>query len=657
MRLFVITNLLLLLFMCKANGQNNGKAYADSVLSALPDVVADTSRVDIYTILASEYNDIDLDSALYYGNLALDLAEQREMTTRLYDAQVCVGLTYFLLSDAGKAEAYFTKALKGFKKLKDTIGIADAYTWLAEIQQEKHNISKALELQFQALSLFEKIGAEENIARCYASIGMLYRNVDEPVKAMDYYRKAYSLYSKSGNRVESGSVLLSIAEHHLESGKHDSALIYAKESYSIYDSVGNEFFMAYCADIIGEVYLETHEYGEALKALRQSADVYRSVNDRYAYASSIATLGRVYLEAAEDNSKQGVSLDGTLMTKTQLYKLAIEHFETSRKIYVEELGMVSLAYLYQKMAMAYEGVGQIDKSLIFYKQYMTLKDSFDAENQGKKVAELDAKRAMTLKDKELELHKLTIAKKRNERGFLLGGIVLLIGVSGIIFYNYRQRGITNKLLAEEKHKSEELLLNILPEEVAEELKEKGTADATHFDEVTVLFTDFVNFSKASERMTSQELVDELHTCFKAFDEITSRYNIEKIKTIGDAYLAVCGLPVPDKEHAENVVKAAKDIIQFISNRREALGEKAFEIRIGVHSGDVVAGIVGVKKFAYDIWGDTVNTAARMEQNSQPGKINISQSTYERVRDMFACSYRGELEAKGKGMLKMYFVDM
>ena len=208
----------------------------------------------------------------------------------------------------------------------------------------------------------------------------------------------------------------------------------------------------------------------------------------------------------------------------------------------------------------------------------------------------------------------------------------------------------------ERKKSDDLLLNILPAEVAEELKANGSTKARHFDNVTVLFTDFVNFTNASERMQPQALIDELHACFKAFDEITAKYNIEKIKTNGDAYLAVSGLPTPDAKHAENIVMAAIEINTFMYRRHARLGDKTFEIRIGIHSGSVVAGIVGVTKFAYDIWGDTVNTAARMEQNSEPGKINISKTTYELVHDKFSCVCRGEIETKNKGALKMYFVN-
>jgi len=207
----------------------------------------------------------------------------------------------------------------------------------------------------------------------------------------------------------------------------------------------------------------------------------------------------------------------------------------------------------------------------------------------------------------------------------------------------------------EKQKSDDLLLNILPEEVADELKVKGSTTAKHFDNVTVLFTDFVNFTEAGEQMKPQELIDELHSCFKAFDEIIEKHNIEKIKTIGDAYLAVAGLPSSDPKHAENVVSAALEIRAYMEARLASRAAGTFHIRLGIHSGSVVAGVVGVKKFAYDIWGDTVNTAARMEQNSEPGKINISQTTYDMIKDKFKCTYRGEIDAKGKGMLKMYYV--
>jgi ligand-binding sensor domain-containing protein len=213
-------------------------------------------------------------------------------------------------------------------------------------------------------------------------------------------------------------------------------------------------------------------------------------------------------------------------------------------------------------------------------------------------------------------------------------------------------------LSEEKDRSESLLLNILPQNVADELKSTGKSEAKMFANVTVLFTDFVNFTGISEILSPDMLVSELHECFTAIDEIIDRNGLEKIKTIGDAYLAVCGLPDADKDHTLKVVKAAREIIQYMKQKKQALGRTVglADIRIGIHSGDVVAGIVGVKKFAYDIWGDTVNTAARMEQNGEMGKVNISGVTYDLIKDHFACTYRGKIPAKNKGEIDMYFVE-
>ncbi|MBK7149592.1 MAG: adenylate/guanylate cyclase domain-containing protein [Bacteroidetes bacterium] len=211
----------------------------------------------------------------------------------------------------------------------------------------------------------------------------------------------------------------------------------------------------------------------------------------------------------------------------------------------------------------------------------------------------------------------------------------------------------------EKQQADNLLLNILPAEVAEELKAKGSADAKQFDEVTVLFTDFKDFTKLSEKMSAKELVEEINACFIAFDKMMENHGLEKIKTIGDSYMCAGGLPIANKTHAVDVVSAALEIQQYILNRmaeRIAAGKEPFQVRIGIHTGPVVAGIVGIKKFAYDIWGDTVNTASRMESSGEVGKVNISGTTYQLVKDQFNCIHRGKIQAKGKGDIEMYFVE-
>ena len=212
----------------------------------------------------------------------------------------------------------------------------------------------------------------------------------------------------------------------------------------------------------------------------------------------------------------------------------------------------------------------------------------------------------------------------------------------------------------ERHKSEELLLNILPGNVAEELKNTGRYEARYFDEVTIMFTDFKDFTRISETMSPAELVEEIDEYFRAFDSIVQKYGVEKIKTIGDSYMAAGGIPVNMPDHAEKVLEAAleiRDAVEEIRLKKVAGGRPGFQARIGIHTGPVVAGIVGSKKFAYDIWGDSVNLASRLESSGEAGKINISEATFQIVKDKFICIPRGRITTKSKGEVEMYFVEM
>ncbi len=307
---------------------------------------------------------------------------------------------------------------------------------------------------------------------------------------------------------------------------------------------------------------------------------------------------------------------------------------------------------YEQLAKAYQLTGNYKKALEYANALRLVKDSLFSADNNNKIAALESKRKEfqdSLKD-AVKIKERQVLEQ-NHSNYVYASVAVVVLLLGFTFFLTRN----NKLLSKERKKSDNLLLNILPEEVAMQLKEKGSATAKQFDNVTVLFSDFVDFTKASQHMSPQVLVEELDTCFKKFDEIVSKHNIEKIKTIGDAYLACAGLPTTDTMHAQHAVQAAIEINKFMDERYAKLGTRTFQVRLGLHSGSVVAGIVGNIKFAYDIWGDTVNTAARMEQNSEPGKVNISETTYELVKDKFGCEYRGEIDAKGKGQLKMYYV--
>ena len=218
--------------------------------------------------------------------------------------------------------------------------------------------------------------------------------------------------------------------------------------------------------------------------------------------------------------------------------------------------------------------------------------------------------------------------------------------------------VRTEQLVKEQEKTESLLLNILPKKIAEELKKYGKAKAKHYKYASVMFTDFKGFTFLAEKLTSSDLVTEIDYCFSHFDDIVEKYRVEKIKTIGDAYMCASGIPEEDSDNPILITLAGLEIANFMENHikeRKAKDQPYFELRIGIHTGPLIAGVVGKKKFAYDVWGDTVNTAARLESSGQPGMVNVSETTYKVIKDYFDCEVRGKIEAKNKGKIDMYFV--
>ncbi|MCW3123925.1 MAG: hypothetical protein JWQ38_3417 [Flavipsychrobacter sp.] len=493
----------------------------------------------------------------------------------------------------------------------------------------------ALENYIAAYKLYKNYTADEfpSKQRYVYLFGSAYLRYGDMDNAIKYLKEAAG--TKKGTLDIYLTIYNSLGLCYRKTGKYDSAEFYLRKVYNEAIQRGDTIWLGIAGGNIGITYYLQKRYAEAIPLLEKDIEVGLSHHVIQNAAGSMCTLASIYFANNEPDKCEATVLKALSICESKPfwpnYNLAEQMFTLLYKVYAAKNDM-RRAYLYADSAiMAKDSVAARLNSLNLTKAQE--KSAFDQQK---------------IEAEKLEISQIALAKKRNENIFFIAGIVIMLVVIIIIIRNYR-------LLSAEKHKSEELLLNILPAEVAEELKEKGAANAQQYDDVTVLFTDFVNFTEAGERMTPQQLVNELDTCFKAFDGILGKYNIEKIKTVGDAYLAVSGLPSANVNHATDVVSAAIEIKNYMHHRKEQLGDTTFGIRIGIHSGSVVAGIVGVKKFAYDIWGDTVNTAARMEQNSRDGKINISEATYTLVKDKYECEHRGKIEVKNKGVIDMYYI--
>jgi class 3 adenylate cyclase len=343
------------------------------------------------------------------------------------------------------------------------------------------------------------------------------------------------------------------------------------------------------------------------------------------------------------------------------YKDALDHYKSFSRLY-RKRSLQEKEILVDSVSTMEAVAEDREQELVSKKQELdSQKKSLDSISKEQLSAELDIRNLQL----DNEQHKLEIQEAENRKNllFMIIGMVLLVAlfIGGGYFRkrkNNKKLQAKNNEIAKEKEKSEKLLLNILPEEVANELKISGRTTPFSFKEATIMFTDFQGFTLFSEKHTTTEIVGIVDKYFVEFDKITEKYGIEKIKTIGDAYMCVSGIPVENPDHVSNMIKAAvemRDFVKKIEEEQKSEGLSYLRMRIGIHTGPLVAGVVGSNKFAYDVWGDAVNIAARMEESGEVGQVNVSESVYELVKEKFNFEYRGEVKAKNKGMMKMYFL--
>lgn len=547
----------------------------------------------------------------------------------------------------GTFEKDISMEFKGISKYADTLLFIysrnqDDCKWVtvqlfkSKWQLSRGKFKEAFATLILAQNKLELAGCEDEPlkAALYLQYATVYIEINEKTKASHYVNKGIESWNEKWKDKEV-LVRLYIMKGGLENQLEKQLPNYTL-AYRIAKEVGDEKLLEMALNATGTAYAMNGENEKGAFYLQQALIFALKRN-------SYSALSGLY------NNLAGLSTDETLILK--YVDSAYYYAALSGDLGDQEISLQNKAYAHYNMGKYRQGYDLLWEALVLQdSMYNVKRISAFAEMEQQYESEKKSNQIVKLKN-ENEIA-LLMASRRWFLNIGLAGALLFIIFIAFNFYRQtkRKQKLNNELTIEKK-KSDDLLLNILPEEIADELKATGEAVAKQYNHVTVLFTDFVNFTGVSMDMSPKELVEEINRNFTAFDAIMDEYGLEKIKTIGDAYLAVCGLPNETEDHAHRVVKAGLAIQQFMQTNNGR-----FQIRMGIHSGSVVAGIVGVKKYAYDIWGDTVNTAARMEQHSEQGKINISGDTYELIKGSFDCEYRGKVLAKNKGEIDMYFVN-
>lgn len=699
-KIFVSYSLLLLGYCTYA------QVNLDSLMGIWNDKTkADTTRLDAISYLCQNFWQTHPDSTLVLAESMLDMAKEKGLKRYQADAMWVQAGPYFILGDIKKSTGIVMLSLKLSEEIGYPLGIAQANSGLGMIADGQSDFELALDHYNKALSISEELNTKlkngdrvmgvsdykkvtESLGGINTNIAITYFKMNVLYKSIEYFVRSLKYNEEIGKKSDIAGTLNNIASIYMMSGDTTMAIDYFQRSLIIAEEVGSKYVMSANLQNMGNINLGKKDYNKAFDNFSRALKLNEEVGDQYRIAQAMNGLGVTFYEK-EDYAKATEYLDkasaifesmgvksifaailiqkGFVYFKQDEFNKAIQFCKKGLALVeaIKEFDVKRNACncLYQ----VYKATKQESKALEFHEKFTSLNDSLNQNETGKKLQRMEfskEKLADSLVQEETKLkvkmaYEKDINKKKNTRNVFLGlGVMLFIMASGL-WNRLRFTRKSKAVLQIEKDRSESLLLNILPTEVAEELKATGTANAKQFDHVTVMFTDFKGFTQISEKLSPTELVAEIHTCFKAFDNIIGRHNIEKIKTIGDSYMCVGGLPVSNTTHAEDIVRAALEIQQFMeqqAKQKAAAGKEIFELRIGINSGQVVAGIVGVKKFAYDIWGDTVNIASRMESSGEAGKVNISESTYELVKDKFTCVHRGKIEAKNKGDIDMYFVE-
>lgn len=539
-----------------------------------------------------------------------------------------------------KALDDYQRAYELRSEAKDQRGMAASLMNMANILRMQGAGAKAAACYERAVQLAKASGNTQQLGHIYIALSNFHMAVDDHARARTYLHKALEIPQQA---YVVGEFYVSLGRNAQHLGEYPEALAYLRTALDTMRTLGMEQLSDLAELHMGRVFIAQQELDSATVHLRRAYALSKADNDPAGAAN--ATFFLAYIQR-ERNDPKGAARIGEKV--------------------IPELGegedLLLKRNTYELLRWAYGELGDAKNALRYAELFIrTEKEMNQMENQ-RAADQLEFRQQLTAdslrqaeeKAATLRAHAEAMdAEGSRKRLFMFGGAGILVVAIGLWYLLGRTR--------KEKARSEEILHNVLPEEIARELREKGTAASREIDQVSILFTDFKGFTALSEQLSKQELMTELDTCFNAFDAIIGAHGVEKIKTIGDSYMCAAGLKGDPVEAARNMVMCGLEMQAFMHThkaQRDAEGKPTFEMRLGIHTGPVVAGIVGVKKFQYDIWGDTVNTASRMESSGEAGRVNISEATYRLVKDEQGLAFtpRGRVQAKGKGELEMWFVE-
>ena len=631
----------------------NAQVNQDSLLLVWEDPTQpDTIRAQAFTdyIYEGDFNTIP-DSAILLANELYEFTENVGYKTGSVDALNLSGYLYFITGQYIEALDAYQKGLKIAEEIDDKYGEAEILVKIGFIYHDNADLMTALNYYQRSLELFEEIDDITGISSIYNEYGSIYRVKMDYEKSLEYFEKALAFNDELNDEFGKSAIYLNKGQLHIEEEDYTSAIENFEKGLRLYEELGDKLGIASGLAGIGDVYAMQDDNETALDYYQRSLSISEEIKDIRGISASLLAVADIYFNQGR-------------------YRESIQNCNRSLDLAKglgdidDQLGACYCLY------DAYRELGNLEEAIENLEEVLALTDSIKDEESGKKLQQMEFSKLVlqdsiaTAERERLaeEAFQEEIRQKDRTRNIIFGVAALILILAGALYFRLRSVRKSRAILKIERDRSETLLLNILPAEIAQELKDKGRADARDFDMASILFTDFKGFTAASEKLNAQELVAEINACFEAFDGIMAKYDIEKIKTIGDAYMAAGGLPVPSDDSLKKTVLAALEMQDFIKKRKIELdsnGLTSFEMRVGIHTGPVVAGIVGVKKFQYDIWGDTVNTASRLESLGQVGKVNIGESSYELLKDDpdFIFENRGKIEAKGKGEIEMWFVKL